>query len=87
MLRRRLSTTAKQHYDVNSMSWVFTMLDKKRLKLTDEQIADIHGHSGFSWGWTCYQVNIIETKGIDYWMKTDGPKGFAHFLESRNAFK
>jgi hypothetical protein len=86
----RLFSTVKKSskYDINSMTWVLTLMDKKRLGLSENQIADLHGHSGFSWSWTNQQVKIIEDKGFDYWIKkTDGPKGFAYFLDKSRMFK
>jgi hypothetical protein len=67
----------EKQIDHNSLTWILTLIDKDSLKLTDNQIADYHGHSGGSWSWTNYQAKIIKDKGFNYWFyKTDGPLGY-----------
>jgi hypothetical protein len=63
--------------DQNSINWILTVLNKDQLKLSNSQIADLHGHSGGSWYWTNQQVKIIKDKGFNEWFyKTDGPLGY-----------
>lgn len=73
---------AERQIDHNSLTWILTLMDKDRLKLTDDQLGDFHGHSGGSWSWTNYQIKVIREKGFNYWFyKTDGPLGYGHALK------
>lgn len=69
----------EKQIDHNSLTWILTLMDKDRLKLTTDQLGDYHGHSGGSWSWTNYQIKIIKEKGFNYWFyKTGGPLGYGH---------
>ncbi len=69
----------EKQIDHHSLTWILTLMDKDCLKLTNDQIADYHGHSGGSWSWTNYQIKVIKEKGFNYWFyKTDGPLGYGH---------
>ena len=71
------SEQTERKIDDISINWVLTLLNKDLLKLSDNQIADLHGHSGGSWQWTNRQVKIIKDKGFNEWFyKTDGPLGY-----------
>jgi hypothetical protein len=54
----------EKQIDHHSLTWILTLMDKDRLKLTKDQLVDYYGHSGGSWNWTNYQIKIIRRRDL-----------------------
>ena len=45
----------------------------------------IDDHTTESWNWTLQEANIIQKKGLEYWLnKTGGPYGFQYWTDKMN---